>query len=217
MFTGLVQELGTVEKILPGPMTEMWLHAPLLAREPFVLGESIAINGTCLTVVEAKGESFRAQVSPETLRRTTLGALVPSSRANLERAMRMSDRLGGHLVQGHVDGVGRVLERRAEGGSVVMRFSLPPELAPYVVEKGSIAVDGVSLTVNAVGAADFSVALIPETLARTTLGQRAVGDAVNLETDLVGKYVARMLGPRAPAGLNEARLRQAGFASGSES
>ncbi len=210
MFTGLIEEAGTVERVAAGPMTEVWIAARLCS-EGLKLGESIACDGACLTVVEADARHFRVQASPETLRRTTLGDWKPGARVNLERAMRLGDRLGGHLVLGHVDEVGRVVEKRAEGGSVVMGFSLSAALAPFFIEKGSVALDGISLTVNEVSADLFRVALIPETQTRTTLSGKAVGDRVNLEADLIGKYVARLYGARAGAGLSEATLRLAGF------
>lgn len=212
MFTGLVQDVGTVERVAPGPTTDLWIRTALGAGD-FALGESIAIDGACLTVVERAGDTFRVQAGPETLRRTTLGALRPGSRVHLERALRLSDRLGGHLVLGHVDGVAAVRSRQAEGGAVVLEIGLPPELAPYFIEKGSVTVDGVSLTVNALGSDHFSVALIPETQARTTLGDRSAGTRVNLEADVIGKYVARLHRAPASGGLTEDVLRAAGFGS----
>ncbi|HEY1086118.1 MAG TPA: riboflavin synthase, partial [Archangium sp.] len=194
MFTGLVTDLGTIERLTSGPVTDLWIASSYPGD--FVLGESIACDGVCLTVVEFSGQRFKVQAAPETLRRTTLGSWAPGTKVNLERALRMGDRLGGHWVQGHVDGVGTVLEARAEGGSWWMSFSLPPELAPFFVEKGSVCIDGVSLTLTAVSADRFSVMLIPETQARTSLGKKQVGHRVNLEADIIGKYVARMMGGR---------------------
>ena len=192
-------------------MTDVWIRTALGAAE-FALGESIAIDGACLTVVEREGDRFRVQAAPETLRRTTLGERTSGSRVNLERALQLGDRLGGHLVLGHVDAVAQMLEARPEGGSRVMRFALPKELAPFFIEKGSVTIDGVSLTVNALDAQSFSVQLIPETQARTTLGAKAVGERVNLEADVIGKYVARLIGNRA-GGLSEEVLAKAGFGS----
>ena len=157
------------------------------------LGESVAVNGACLTVVERDAESFRFQVGPETLLRTNLGELRPGDRVNLERSLRAGDRLGGHWVQGHVDGVGRVDQRLPEGEWETVWFRCPSELTMQMVPKGSIAVDGISLTVVAVERERFSVALIPHTLAVTTLGVMKPGDAVNLETDILAKYVQRAL------------------------
>jgi riboflavin synthase len=214
MFTGLVEVLGTVRDMTPGPGgvgRNLTVSAPNFAGE-LTLGESVAVNGACLTVVASNTETCRFQVGPETLLRTNLGALRPDDRVNLERSLCLGDRLGGHLVQGHVDGVGHVAERRPGGGSagtpahprraddgeseedwVTVWFSCPPELAAQMVSKGSVAVDGVSLTLVDVADDRFSVALIPHTLANTTLGCKPVGAAVNLETDLLAKYVWKCL------------------------
>lgn len=208
MFTGLVTDLGTVERVTPGAVTDLWIASAYPGD--FQLGESIACDGVCLTVVEFSGQRFKVQAAPETLRRTTLGAWAPGTRVNLERALRMGDRLGGHWVQGHVDGVGTVLETRPDGGSWAMHFSLPAELAPFFVEKGSVCIDGVSLTLTHVGADRFGVMLIPETQQRTSLGRKQVGQKVNLEADIIGKYVARMMGGR--GGLTVEQLRAAGLA-----
>jgi riboflavin synthase len=216
MFTGLVQDVGLVERLHSGDMTELWIRTSLGA-DSFALGESIAVDGACLTVVERQGEQFRVQASAETLRRTTLGELRVGSRVNLERALRLADRLGGHLVLGHVDAVGRIVGKAPEGGAVIVRFSLPAQLLPYFIEKGSVTVDGVSLTVNEVFDDAFTVALIPETQTRTTLGAKAVGASVNLEADVIGKYVARLYGFRGTAqtsGVTEELVKAAGFGSG---
>ncbi|NNB85723.1 riboflavin synthase [Corallococcus exiguus] len=217
MFTGLIQDTGTVTRVTSGAMTDFWIRTSLGA-EAFALGESIAVDGACLTVVEKGGDTFRVQAAPETLRRTTLGARKTGDKVNLERALALGDRLGGHLVSGHVDAVSEVLETFAEGGSWVMVFRLPPELAPCFIEKGSVTIDGISLTVNAVETDRFRVQLIPETQERTTLHGKGPGARVNLEGDLIGKYVARLYALRgAPeaaaqgAGLTEAVVRAAGF------
>jgi riboflavin synthase len=193
MFTGLVEALGTVTALAPaGAGRELTVHAPQIAGE-LALGESVAVNGACLTVVAHDATTFRFQVGPETLDRTNLGELTAGDRVNLERSLRVSDRLGGHIVQGHIDGVGQVAERLTEGEWVKVWFRCPPELAAQMVSKGSVAVDGVSLTLVDVGPDRFSVALIPHTLAHTTLGFKGEGAAVNLETDLLGKYVWKFL------------------------
>src|SRR5688572_1689788 len=147
MFTGLIQDVGTATRVSRGGMMDVWIRTALGVAD-FAHGESIAVDGACLTVVETRGDEFRVQASAETLRRTTLGELRPGGTVNLERALRLSDRLGGHLVLGHVDAVGEVVERRPEGAALLMAFSLPAALAPWFIQKGSVAVDGVSLTVN---------------------------------------------------------------------
>jgi riboflavin synthase len=193
MFTGLVESLGTVREIVfEGAGCRLALAAPDIASE-LTIGQSVAVNGACLTVVAADAEMCSFQLSPETLQRTNLGELQHGDHVNLERALRLSDRLGGHLVQGHIDGVGRVAQRSNEGEWVTVWFTSPPELAEQMVPKGSVAVDGVSLTVVEVGEARFSVALIPHTLAHTTLGFKGPGATVNLETDLLAKYVWKCL------------------------
>jgi riboflavin synthase len=203
MFTGIVEELGEVVRLEAGERS-----ARITVRGPLVTadarhGGSIAVNGVCLTVVDRPDpEAFTADVMAETLDRTSLAGLGAGTRVNLERPMPADGRFGGHVVQGHVDGVGTVLERIPGENWELVRVSLPPALARYVVEKGSIAVDGVSLTVASVhdgpdGRSAFTVSLIPETLARTTLGLRAVGEPVNLEVDVLAKYVERMLDRRA--------------------
>jgi riboflavin synthase len=193
MFTGLVEALGRVRDLsFDGTGRRLTLAEPTLAPE-LVLGESVAVNGACLTVVSRDAEAFAFQVGPETLRRTNLRALKLGDRVNLERSLRLGDRLGGHLVQGHIDGVGAVAERIPQGDWVTIWFTCPPELAAQMVAKGSVAVDGVSLTLVDVERGRFSVALIPHTLTQTTLGFKGPGDAVNLETDLLGKYVWKHL------------------------
>lgn len=197
MFTGLVEALGSVRESRSGGAGRELTVAAQMAGQ-LVVGESVAVNGACLTVVEQDAQTFRFQISPETQARTNLGQLQIGERVNLERALRLGDRLGGHLVQGHVDGLGALLERRQEGEWEVVWFGCPPELATQMVSKGSVAVDGVSLTVVDVGTDRFSVALIPHTLAHTTLGFKAPGTAVNLETDLLAKYVGKYLAAFSP-------------------
>ena len=193
MFTGLVEALGTVRR-LESDGAGRWLdvEAPGLGGS-LVLGESVAVNGCCLTVVAQDERSCRFQVGPETLSRTNLGELRPGDRVNLERSLRVGDRLGGHLVQGHIDGVGRIDQRVPQGDWVTMWFRCAPALTAQMVSKGSIAVDGISLTLVDVEAERFSVALIPHTLSVTTLGFKGPGVAVNLETDLLAKYVQKCL------------------------
>ncbi|MFD0905682.1 riboflavin synthase [Actinomadura sediminis] len=196
MFTGIVEELGEIASIEPrGDSVALAIRGPLVTQDA-VHGASIAVNGVCLTVVDVRDGVFTADVIKETLGKTSLGALEPGSKVNLERPVRLSDRLGGHLVQGHVDGVGTIVSREPGERWDVVTVSLPADLSRYLVDKGSITVDGISLTVVEAGADRFSVALIPTTLALTTLGHKKPGDPVNLEVDVVAKYVERMLGDR---------------------
>jgi riboflavin synthase len=197
MFTGIVEELGEVIYLTDagGDAAVLAVRGPLVASDARH-GDSISVNGVCLTVIDNVDGVFSADVMGESLRRSSLGALRPGSHVNLERAATVGSRLGGHLVQGHVDGVGRIVAREPADEWEVLRFSLPPELARYVAEKGSITVDGVSLTVMAVTDDTFDVGLIPTTLKLTVLGSKAVGDPVNLEVDVIAKYVEKMLGAR---------------------
>jgi riboflavin synthase len=199
MFTGIVEELGTVAQLeQQSDAVRLTVRAATVLADA-ELGDSIAVNGCCLTVSERTEHSFTADVMAETLAKTGLGALGTGDRVNLERAVTAGTRLGGHLVQGHVDAVAHVVRRDPGEHWDVVTVSLPDQLAPYLVDKGSITVDGVSLTVVEVGNDAFTVSLIPETLRRTTLGFREPGDAVNLEVDVIGKYVARQLQLRGAA------------------
>jgi riboflavin synthase len=196
MFTGIVEELGVVDGI-----EEQTDAVRLTVRGPHVvsdagLGDSIAVNGCCLTVAERDGETFTADVMRETLDKTSLGSLEPGSKVNLERAVTAHTRLGGHIVQGHVDGTGEILTRTPSEHWELVEVSLPADLARYLVDKGSVTVDGISLTVVEVGDSSFTVSLIPETLARTTLGFKQPGERVNLEVDVIAKYVERLLEAR---------------------
>jgi riboflavin synthase len=203
VFTGIVEELGTVEAVERRSDAVRLTVRATTVLEDTRRGDSISVNGCCLTVAERTEGSWTADVMAETLDKTGLGALAPGQRVNLERAVTAGTRLGGHLVQGHVDGVGHVVRRDPGDHWDVVTISLPAALAPYLVDKGSITVDGVSLTVVEARDDDFTVSLIPETLRRTTLGFRAPGDPVNLEVDVIGKYVARQLEARL-AGLRPA-------------
>ncbi|MEU3454379.1 riboflavin synthase [Micromonospora sp. NPDC006766] len=195
MFTGIVEELGEVVRTTQtgGDSALVAIRGPLVTTDARH-GDSIAVNGVCLTVVDVDGDVFTADVMGETLRRSALGALRPGAPVNLERAATLGSRLGGHLVQGHVDGVGEIISREPAAQWETVRFRLPAALSRYVVEKGSITVDGVSLTVAEVGDDWFAVGLIPTTLKLTTLGAKGVGDPVNLEVDVLAKYVERLLG-----------------------
>ncbi|MFP7754865.1 riboflavin synthase [Thermodesulfobacteriota bacterium B35] len=219
MFTGIIQGRGTVvEKRPAGGGMVFRIEAGFDLTDPEE-GESIAVNGACLTARDIAGNRFFVDVSPESLSRTGLGRLEVGSRVNLERALRLSDRLGGHLVSGHVDCQGTVEERRAVGEYTLFTFSLDPGLARYVIEKGSVTINGVSLTVNSCQGARFSVSIIPHTLAVTTLGELHAGDRVNIEVDIIGKYVEKLLaeqpgpGP-AGSGINPAFLAEHGFLDG---
>ncbi len=199
MFTGIIEEVGTVESVIPADAGAVLRIAASRVLEGARLGDSISTDGCCLTITKLTGSGFEADCSAETLRLTSIGTMRPGQGVNLERAMALGDRLRGHLVQGHVEGVGRLTNRRAEGDSAMMRFSFPPELGRYIIHKGSIAVSGISLTVAVLGEGWFEVAVIPVTLEWTTLGKLPIGSPVNLETDLIAKYVERLLGDRAPA------------------
>jgi riboflavin synthase len=195
MFTGIVEGTGTVAGLAAagdGRGARLEVEAPWLAGQ-LAVGESVAVNGCCLTVAAATTGGFAADLVAETLRRTALGGLATGARVNLERPLALGGRLGGHLVQGHVDGVARVLERTPVGDGEEVRIELPADLERYVVEKGSIAVDGVSLTVAGIGPGWLTVALVPHTLEVTTLGDRQPGDPVQLEVDVVAKYIERLV------------------------
>lgn len=194
MFTGLVEQLGTIQSVhREGAGIRVGIHAGPVAVDA-AIGDSIAINGCCLTVVARSGETLEFEAGSETLSRTNLGKLVSGSRVNLERSLQVGDRLGGHFVSGHIDGLGTLDQRREEGPWAFLWFRVPRELTRQMASKGSVAVDGVSLTLIDVEAERFSVALIPHTLSVTTLGSLKPGDHVNIETDLLAKYVERQLG-----------------------
>lgn len=189
MFTGIVEEVGTVSACQDYGLS---VKAEKVTDD-LRLGDSIAVNGTCLTVVEFDKSQFKVDLAPETLRRTSLGELAVGRRVNLERPLAVSDRLGGHIVQGHVDAAGRVMSIRPEGACFIFRIRTPKRLMPYVVEKGFIAVDGISLTVVNKGAASFTVSVIPYSLSNTNLEEKSVGHRVNLEVDILAKYVESLL------------------------
>jgi riboflavin synthase len=193
MFTGLVAAKGRLAERTPrGPGARLVLDAALDGG-PFSLGESIAVDGVCLSVDALAPNGFEADASAETLARTTLGHLAEGASVHLERALRAGSPMGGHMMTGHVDGIGTLVSRRPMGDAVWMALSLPPELARFVAQKGSIAVDGVSLTVNAVSAAQFEVMIVPHTLAKTNLATLSPGESVNVEVDLIARYVARLM------------------------
>lgn len=196
MFTGIVEEMGAVsaiEKSLAG--TRITFLASTVMSD-LKIGDSVSVNGTCLTVVNRGEREFSVEVSPETLAVTTLGQLTAGAPVNLERAMRLNERLGGHMVAGHVDGIGTILTRQPDHNAIILECEAPKEILRYCVPKGSITVDGISLTINQVTDRSFAVAIIPHTAKVTTLGLKQVGDQVNLESDLIGKYVERLLQER---------------------
>jgi riboflavin synthase len=197
MFTGIVEELGRVAAIqaLPDNAVRITIEGPTVLSDAN-LGDSICVNGVCLTVAEQSGDQFTADVMSETINRTTIGDLLAGSQVNLERPVTLATRLGGHLVQGHVDAVGTVSAREHSENWDVVTITPPKELLKYVVEKGSITIDGTSLTVSAVTDSTFSVSLIPATLEKTTLGIRQIGDRVNLEVDVLAKYVEKLVAAR---------------------
>jgi len=193
MFTGIITDLGRVRTVLPGGDTAYEIGTAY-DTATIALGASIACSGVCLTAIATGPDWFRVQVSAETKARSTVGSWRVGTAVNLERSLRLGDELGGHMVAGHVDGMGRLVERREEGGSVRMVFEAPESLASGIASKGSVAVDGISLTVNEVTATRFGVNIIPHTQAVTTLGGLQPGDPVNLEIDLIARYVARLMG-----------------------
>ncbi|WP_299448069.1 riboflavin synthase [uncultured Phascolarctobacterium sp.] len=193
MFTGLVAELGTVQKLArQGNSYHLTVSAKKIMAN-LKIGDSVAVNGACLTVVKMSGDGFTADVMPETVRLTNIGSLNAGDKVNLERTLRLCDGLDGHIVSGHVEGLGTIAAQRNDGIAVVVTIDTPQELLKYIIKKGSIAIDGISLTVTEVTSSTFSVSLIPHTAKETTLGFKTVGDTVNLETDILGKYVERML------------------------
>ncbi|MGQ9646600.1 MAG: riboflavin synthase [Thermodesulfobacteriota bacterium] len=194
MFTGIVEGRGKVLRVEHrGEMKRLTLEVPFDLTE-VQLGDSININGVCLTVVERRGKAISVDLSPESLQRTALVRIKEGDQANVERALRLSDRLGGHIVTGHVDGIGEIIERRKEGNSLQLKIRIPRSVSAYVVPKGSIAIDGISLTINECHEDWIGLTLIPYTLEKTTLMQKKVGEEVNIEADILGKYVEKVLG-----------------------
>ncbi len=221
MFTGLIEDIGHIEAVAAaGEGARRLAISTRLAGEDLPVGASLAVDGTCLTVVENAGDRVALVAAAETLACTSLGGLAAGARVNLERPLRLGDRLGGHMVAGHVDGVGRISALGHRGEALDVTIETPPALLRYVVPKGSIAIDGISLTVNTVDAHGFAVSLIPHTQTATTLGDKPVGTPVNLEVDLVGKYIEQLVEPyramreqpAAAAGLTLDKLKENGFA-----
>lgn len=217
MFTGIVEELGQVKAIVRGTRSVRLTVGAKVVLDGLKLGDSIAVNGTCLTVVEYGGSSFTADVMPETMDRTALAGLTPGDRVNLERALRAGDRLGGHIVSGHIDGQGIIRHKERNDIAVVVTIEAQAATMRYIVDKGSVAIDGISLTVVETGPDWFTVSLIPHTADMTTLGFKKPGEPVNLENDVIGKYVEKLmrLGPAEPAKqqiMTAGFLREHGFA-----
>ncbi len=196
MFTGLVEELGKVKTIEKGAKSVRITIAAKKVLEDVKLGDSIAVNGTCLTAVDFDSTYFTADVMPETVNKTVLAHLRPGDLVNLERTLRLGDRFGGHMVSGHVDSVGKIIAKDQNDIAIIVKISVTPETSRYIIKKGSIAIDGISLTVVEANDTWFSVSLIPHTAKMTTLGYKRVGDSVNLETDIIGKYVEKLLMPK---------------------
>jgi len=212
MFTGIVEEMGNIKALRRGAGTARITISASAVLNNTAIGESISVNGVCLTVVDIGKNEFSADVAVETLKVTNLGDLNIGTKVNLERALQLSARIGGHLVSGHVDAVGRIREKREEGNGWRIFIDAPEVLLKYVIKKGSIAVDGISLTVADVDKAGFSIAVIPHTAKLTTLGFKSAGDSVNLEGDLIGKYIERLLSGRMVSEVNLELLKKTGFA-----
>lgn len=212
MFTGIIETVGTVRAITTGPSSCLLTIAAAEIMDDVKCGDSISVNGVCLTVTKMTAEQFCADVMPETMRRSTLGSLKTGSRVNLERAMPANGRFGGHIVSGHIDGTGMITSIRNEANAVWFVIRTEPKLLRYIVEKGSIAIEGISLTVAAVTANSFSVSVIPHTAANTTLAEKRIRSLVNLENDCIGKYVEKLMGQQAPAGgITKSKLANYGF------
>lgn len=212
MFTGIVEEMGVVSALVRDGAGARLTVAASMVLDGAAIGDSICVNGVCLTVVDLDRVSFSADVAIETMRVTNLGELKAGDRVNLERALRLSSRLGGHLVTGHVDAIGRIRGKQREGAGWRITIDAPERALRYIIKKGSIAVDGISLTVADMDNSGFAVAVIPHTADVTTLGVKSVGSTVNLETDIIGKYVERLLAPGREEGVNLDLLKRSGFA-----
>ena len=216
MFTGIIEDKGKVLRVeYRGPEKRLTVEPPLYLTE-VQLGESININGVCLTVVQKKEQAIELDLSQETLQKTILGELREGDQVNLERALKLNDRLGGHIVTGHIDGIGVIVEKRQERDFLQLRIRIPESASRYVVQKGSIAIDGISLTVNEYQAGDIQMTLIPYTIQKTTLMDKKVGDRVNIETDILGKYVEKLLdrGDKKSGQVNLSFLKEHGFIKG---
>lgn len=212
MFTGIVEEMGSVKTLRREAGSARLTASASAVLEGTAIGDSICVNGVCLTVVDMSASEFSSDVAVETLKVTNLGELKIGAKVNLERALQLSARIGGHLVSGHVDAVGRIKRKREEGNGWRIFIEAPDAVLRYVIKKGSIAVDGISLTVADLDKAGFSIAMIPHTARLTTLGFKSAGDSVNLEVDIIGKYVERLFSGRVESGVSLEQLKNAGFA-----
>jgi len=212
MFTGIVEEMGTVKTLRRNAGGARLSIAASAVLAGTLLGDSVNVNGICLTVAEKENSEFSADIALETLSVSNIGELTSGQKVNLERALQLSARIGGHLVTGHVDAVGRIRERRQEGNSWRIFIEVPQMTLQYIVKKGSVAVDGISLTVAELDRTGFSIAMIPHTAKLTTLGFKAAGDSVNVETDVIGKYIEKLLSGRLEGGVNLELLKRTGFA-----
>lgn len=217
MFTGIIEEIGTIKNINTNGVSAQLNITSSLVLEGTKIGDSIAVNGVCLTVTSLTSNSFTADIMAETLRRSNLGNLLPQSKVNLERAMIANGRFGGHIVSGHIDGIGTIIETKPEGNAIWVKIKTSNEVLKYIIQKGSITIDGISLTVAKITDQDFSVSIIPHTAENTTLLQKKVGEIVNLENDIVGKYVEKLLSfqninqEKPQSRITEEFLRQNGF------
>ena len=208
MFTGIIEGLGTITAIRPAGKGRHLVIDSDFTLEGTTIGDSIAVNGACLTAVRVELKRFEVDLSPETVSKTTLGAARIGERVNLERALRLSDRIDGHLVSGHIDGVGAVIHRKTAANAILVTISVPENLTRYMIEKGSVAVDGISLTINRIDSGSFEVSIIPLTAQKTTIESKKTGDPVNIEADMIGKYVERfMAGDRGRAAASNEKKR----------
>jgi riboflavin synthase len=210
MFTGIIQEIGTIQRITPGEAYKLRISAKKIL-EGIELGDSISVNGTCLTVVEFDNAGFAVDAMPETIEKTTLRYLKFGSRVNLEASLRLGDKMGGHWVLGHVDGTGKILGMEKVGNSIVCEISISREFSGYLVPKGSVSVDGISLTIIECKEESFKVGVIPHTFENTTLNEKGIGSHVNLETDIMGKYIHKYIKRTSQEGVTEQHLRETGF------